>query len=469
MDEIKLVGLDDKGRLYQMADNKLRGYTCDQNTGFEEEVLTSLQNNPYQTFFKTPFHAISYVIDNKVIETFSSHPSSFYPGSPFDVFEAIRIYLRDTRLIIPRFYLYPSSRCNAHCPICQFNFRRESPSYLRWDIIKKVLDYMAFQNPKPKLLSAIISGDGEPTLHPDFIRILDYCSEKGIHVFLTSNWMLIQRKSDMIINAVAKHVDMLTISLKGLNSKAYHHYQGIKSSKNIFDKVLNNLEILLERVDKIGRRKNILIGIASLILPENTNSYQEMIEYLVAHKLDYIYLNVVEPTYDHWGITFTEAEKKQTMEVFECIKAYQKCGTLIRYPANPFKTRYNNTVYYDAEKRIVKPLCGSALWNPLVIPKSNRDGILLSCRSSEKFKETQFWYSDNIADTDFQDILSQSVISKIMSATKDCHQCRLERQVSLFDRLLKLEIENDLKGSFILTFDMNKLQPNGAITFEETF
>jgi len=119
---------------------------------------------------------------------------------------------------------------------------------------------------------------------------------------------------------------------------------------------------------------------------------------------------------------------------------------------------------------MIKNICGSALWNPIIIPKNNHDGIFLSCRSSENFKNAQFWYSDTIANVSFQNIFDQCIVSKVMAATKNCHQCRLERQVKLFDHLLRLEIEHQMKGSFLLTFDREMLlKPNGAITFEETF
>jgi len=337
------ISLDSQGNLYQIEDNKLFEYQHNDNTSFTK-ILKSFQHNPYQTFFETPFHAISYVMDDKIIETFKAHPSSFYPGSPFDIFEVIKTYFKDNRIIIPRFYLYPSSHCNSHCPICQFNFRRESASFLHWEVIKNILEYMSSQEIRPQLLSIIISGDGEPTLHPDFIKILDYCMKLKIHVFLTSNWILPDKKRDVIIDTVANCVDMLTISLKGLNSTAYHQYQGIESSMKVFDRVIENIETLLEKLEKTGRRKDTFIGIASLILPENTPSYNKMINYVITQKINYIYFNVVEPTYDHWKIYFTETEKRMTMEVLEHLKTYKHCGTIIRYPKNPFKMRYNNSI-----------------------------------------------------------------------------------------------------------------------------
>lgn len=468
MEHSKTVYLDINGNLFKFSNAKLLSYHPKNNP--TDEILKKIQKNPYQIFFKNPFHGITYAVENEIIETFRAHPSSFYPGTPFDVFTAVKAYLKDSHLVIPRFYLFPSSICNSQCPICQFNFRRKTPSYLKWGLIKKMLDYMVCQNPKPHRLSSIISGDGEPTLHPDFIQMMNYFTVLNIGTFLTSNWILPHDKKTRIIDAVARNVSMLTISIKGLNSAAYHKYQGIESYKNVFDRVIKNLEILLERLEKVGRRNEILVGIATLILPENTQSYLKMIEYFISNKLDYVYLNVVEPCYEKWGISFSSREEKMTMDMLASLKKYENCGTLIRYPTNPFKTRFKDTVYYNASDRKCKNICGSALWNPIIIPKKNRDGIFLSCRSSENFNNKNFWYSDSIADGNLQDCLCVHKISRVMESTKDCHQCRLERQVKLFDNILTLEIQNNLKGSFLLTFDIEKLlKKNGAIPFEETF
>ncbi|MBF0563905.1 MAG: radical SAM protein [Nitrospirae bacterium] len=463
------IHLDNKGNLYKALNGELTRYVPGGRNGLDA-LLESFRSNPSQIFFKTPFSFISYAVDDKIINSFRAHPSSFYPGTPFDVFDAVESYLKDRKLVIPRFYLYPSSVCNSRCTICQFNFRRKSLSYIKFEIIKKILNFMAGQKPRPKLLSSIISGDGEPTLHPEFSKILDYSAGLNINTFLTSNWILPHDKGNKIMETVARNISMLTISIKGLDSHAYHLYQGMDEARNIFNRVIENLETLLENLERFKRRDQILIGIASLILPENTPFYGKLIKYFVSLKLDYIYLNVAEPSYEKWGIHFTDTEKRETLDSLSSLREdYESCGTLIRFPANPFKTRYNQSVYYDADNRKVKHICGSALWNPTAISINNNNGILLSCRSSENFNDKNFWYSSDIDSDDLCNVMDSPKISMVMESTKNCHQCRLERVVTLFDKILDTEIENDLKGTFLLTFDVNKItRQNGAITFEET-
>ncbi|MBF0552983.1 MAG: radical SAM protein [Nitrospirae bacterium] len=469
MNNLDYIHLDSKGNLYKSSSFELIKYSPNKSTDVDA-LLKSFSNNPYQVFFKTPFSFISYSFDNKIISSFKAHPTSFYPGSPFDVFNSVKSYIKERKLVIPRFYLYPSSNCNSRCTICQFNFRRKAPSYMKFEIIKKIIDYMSRQEPRPILLSSIISGDGEPTLHNDFNKIIEYYAENNVNIFLTSNCILPHNKNDMIIETVARNVSMLTISLKGLNSHAYHRYQGIDEKMKTFDRVINNIESLLKKLDKYKRRDKILIGIASLILPENTYLYRIMIDYFVSLKLDYVYLNVVEPSYERWSIYFTEKEIRDTLESLRSISTdYKNCGTLIRFPANPFKTRYNHSVYYDADIRKVKNTCGSALWNPIAIPGNNNNGVLLSCRNSENFNDENFWYSSDLYGEELSNVMDNSRIAKVMQATSSCHQCRLERQVNLFDKIIDTELSNNSRGSFMLTFDAGILsKQNGAITFEET-
>jgi MoaA/NifB/PqqE/SkfB family radical SAM enzyme len=453
------IHLTETGLVYTENNNVLEIANLDNSFDY-------LKNNTYSHFFKTPFNSISYIINDKIVKTIKTHPSSFYPGSPFDVFNSVRSYLKYERLYFPRFYLYPSSFCNARCPICQFNFRRKNGDIICFESIKKMIDEITYNNPT-KFLSAIISGDGEPTTHPDFDRIITYLNDKGIRIFLTSN-LLLSKNREKILQIIGKKCDMLTVSIKGLDTISYAKYQGIDKD-NLFKIVLENIEYLLNVISKNNRRNKILIGIASLILPENIKHYLKMIDYFISIGLDYLYLNPLEPSYSFWNIQFSDTEQKETIEVIEKIKEYQNCNTVIRYPKNPFALKNSDTVYYNAKNRKVQSICGSALWNPILIPSEN-GGTFLSCRSSEKFTNKDFWYTDNINKFNVLKELNQVKISNVMKTTQLCSECHLERQVKLFDEIIFTEKQYNFNGFFSLNFNIKSLTyKGGAIAFEDTF
>lgn len=68
-----------------------------------------------------------------------------------------------------------TDRCNLKCPVC---FADAKGSFtLPFERIKKMIDLYVKCEGEPEVLQ--ISG-GEPTLHPDIFRILEYVSQKGI-------------------------------------------------------------------------------------------------------------------------------------------------------------------------------------------------------------------------------------------------------------------------------------------------
>lgn len=457
--------LNDNGNLYGMD----RGHVAvDPLNSVTRELFREILRDPYQHFFKIPFSSINYNINGEVRARFSAHPSSFYPGSPFDTFKAVRVFLQEQRVILPRMYIYPTSVCNSHCLICQFNFRRTSPCHIPWELLHTAIERFKENAKDIRTPSLIILGDGEPTLYPNFQKLLSLAGEFGIRVFLTTNWILTNKRKIDCINAVAQYATMITISIKGINKAAYDKYQGLHSGST-FDKVIRNIENLIERLNRFGRRSDVLVGVASLILPENTPSYIEMIKYFSSLGVDYVYFNLVEPSYHQWGISFTEEEVRITRDIISELPNIETNDTVVRYPLDPFNL-IRETVYYDAQNRTKKDVCGSALWNPIIIP-SEGDGILLSCRNSDNFNQPSFWYCDTLKDFSIEKRMGADAQERVMKATQGCRRCRLERQVKMFDQLIDIDSRYHCKGRFMLEFDITKLanrKSGRAIAFEDT-
>ncbi|MEI7941762.1 MAG: radical SAM protein [Candidatus Riflemargulisbacteria bacterium] len=456
------ISLNNKGNLYLNNGSRLRPVSLEEAKKLGIDSLTA---NHLQHFFKTPFTSISYISGGRELERFTTHPSSFYPGSPFDVFSAVKTYLETSAVIFPRFYLYPSSACNSKCIICPFRFRHQNPFYIPLETMQGIIDYMHGQTPRPKTLSAIISGDGEPSLHPDFKKFLLYMSEKDIRMFLSSSLILPGSTAKDKINVIADTVSMLTMSIKGLSPEAYHKYQGVDS----FSRVMNNMKTLVNRLNNQNRRQEALLGVATLILPENTGHYVEMVRRFVELGIDYVYLNVVEPSYKQWGITFSETLKQQTITELNALKEFNNSGTVIRFSTDIFQGTTENSVYFDANNRQNTDICGSALWNPLFM-SDGKHTDMIACRSSDKFLNADFSFGKTNKGQDLSTLVSDENIKRVMANTSKCFNCRVERQVKLFDDLINIERTYDFSGEFVINFAPNVLATKGgALVFENTF
>ena len=413
-----------------------------------------LQSNPYASFFKTPFHKITYGVHGRLYGEFPMTPGDFNPGSPFDAFYAVREYLRNGALYLPRLYLYPTSVCDSHCLLCQFHKRHSESTSLSKDAVLEAMKILRNHAGEIKRQALIISGDGEPMMFPYLQETLEKAQELGFSVFLTTNLRKPYQEKQALYETFIRTCSMITISIKGLSSEAYGYHQGIKRQGE-FEQVMENLRFLSVLRQEYRREEDCLLGVASLFLPENTPHYRNMIDRLHNLGIDYFYINQVEPSIERWGISFTEEEQHKTLQQLSGYAVSPHKDMIVRCAGNPFKQAYGNTVYYDAAKLRIHPgLCGSALFNPLVLSVDGRV-VWRACRNSDLFENTSFAY--HVKDGK----IAPYSIAGVMSEASGCRNCRLERQVKHFDRIIDLELKH-ITGEldYYLVFDMERLMEN---------
>jgi hypothetical protein len=255
------------------------------------------------------------------------------------------------------------------------------------------------------------------------------------------------------------------MSIKGLNPEAYNQYQGVDS----FYRVMNNMETLVNRLNSQNRRNDSLLGVATLILPENTGHYVEMVRRFVELGIDYVYLNVVEPSYKKWGIEFTDSLRQQTIDELNELQQFKNSGTVIRYSTELFKGTSGESVYFDANNRQNTDICGSALWNPLFM-SDGKHTDMIACRSSDKFLNSDFSFGKTNTGLDISTLVSDENVRRVMANTSKCFNCRVERQVKLFDDLISIERAHGFSGEFVINFTPNVLATTGGtLVFENTF
>lgn len=138
------------------------------------------------------------------------------------------------------------NRCNLKCEMCQvstFKNQKRSDDLSLGDF-KNILDkqYGVFE--------IKIQGIGEPFLHEDFIKMVEYASSKSIWVRSTTNATLLHKKENYkkIIDA---NIGELQISVDGVTKETYE-----KIRKNgSFQKVVENCKLINDYCGSIGTNK----------------------------------------------------------------------------------------------------------------------------------------------------------------------------------------------------------------------
>lgn len=142
---------------------------------------------------------------------------------------------------------------------------------------------------------------------------------------------------------------------------------------------------------------------------------------------------------------------------------------MIRFSMDMFKGTTGQSVYYDARTRQARDICGSALWNPLFMSLEKKPSVI-ACRAHDKFQSENYTFMKDIKMIGVNNMFSADRIAHVMSNTEHCEQCRLERQVRLFDELIRIERTNRFRGEFVLDFSSDVTQKMiGTINFESIF
>lgn len=97
--------------------------------------------------------------------------------------EKLKTDYRSVEIHVVNAYLELTSLCNAFCPYCYNRSGaggRHMDSTLLFNVLQQIVDF--------GVDSITISG-GEPTLHPDFIGVIDFCKTNGLQTnVITNGW-----------------------------------------------------------------------------------------------------------------------------------------------------------------------------------------------------------------------------------------------------------------------------------------
>jgi radical SAM protein with 4Fe4S-binding SPASM domain len=149
--------------------------------------------------------------------------------------------------------------------------RQTAEKNLDWAVIQKVFD-----SGMPHNASLILSG-GEPTMHPDFGRLLLLLKERRKFAIICTNGLWLDR---FVEELDGNPYPTLLVSLDGdreLNEKL--------RGPRVYERVIANLERLQ------ALRRPPFIGIQFTVMPENVSDMERFCEEMVARGVDWILLN----------------------------------------------------------------------------------------------------------------------------------------------------------------------------------
>lgn len=156
--------------------------------------------------------------------------------------------------------------CNLRCPFCATTYNKYNRGFIEEKTWKTVLDECG----ENKLYSLKFTYRGEPTLHKDFIKMVEYAKDVGImDVFFNTN--ATRLSTENILALIDAGLDRISISFEGYTKEVYNKYR-VGSD---YDLVLENIENL-QRIKKEKGLEKPLVRIQTVRVPE-----------IVGHEEDY--------------------------------------------------------------------------------------------------------------------------------------------------------------------------------------
>lgn len=154
---------------------------------------------------------------------------------------------------LARVYIEPTTRCNLACRTCvQRNWGEPAGDMSRKTFDKALAGLKKF----PHLRSAMLGGFGEPTVHPDIIRMVAGLKSLGIETEMVSNGTLLERG---LSGALAKAgLDRLWVSFDGADTGGY---ESVREG--------GKFRAVLENVKKLAAGGEVKIGLAFVATRRN--------------------------------------------------------------------------------------------------------------------------------------------------------------------------------------------------------
>ncbi|MBN1157293.1 radical SAM protein [Candidatus Woesearchaeota archaeon] len=203
--------------------------------------------------------------------------------------------------------------CNLKCIHCYSRKYMESPdfkpSYMKWDLYKKIVDEIA--NYPGTVLR--FTCDGEPTIHPDFFDMLAYAKKLGVSpITFNTNGLALNRDSIRLL--VVLGIEAIEFSLDAFHKETYKRVR----AGSDFDRVMKNVDHLLELRKKLGGKTKLLVSIIDQ--PEVKDEIEDFKRYWVK-KADKV---IVRPFVSQKGLVDKHKESLKPKDRWPCQQFWRR-------------------------------------------------------------------------------------------------------------------------------------------------
>lgn len=240
--------------------------------------------------------------------------------------------------------LHPSNVCNHRCPGCTFSIpkraKEQGEGEKFWkakfdmDLLPELLEDMV----ELKVRGVILSGGGEPLLHPELATIIRGIHAAGIEVGLVTNGSLLHKDTEEmegVISAVVECCTWCRVSVDAGSQEGYEAMHGQVAAVN-FEKLVAGIVRLGAAKERAGSA--VTLGVSYLMTPGN---YLEIITSILKFRevegLDYFQVKPLEIPPVERGMSIDSIYwDRRIFDTLIMLGAYERDGFAIHTPGYKF-------------------------------------------------------------------------------------------------------------------------------------
>jgi radical SAM protein with 4Fe4S-binding SPASM domain len=143
---------------------------------------------------------------------------------------------------IPKFPLYlliePTSICNLRCQMCfqvdrSFSSNKDFMGKMDFNMFTRIVDEAAVKGTK----AVTLASRGEPTLHPQFGEMLEYCAGKFYEIKMNTNATLLN--TELSHKILRSNIGMVVFSVDAYDNEGYKRIRNSKKFSQVVENIIN--------------------------------------------------------------------------------------------------------------------------------------------------------------------------------------------------------------------------------------
>ncbi len=233
----------------------------------------------------------------------------------------------------PCLFLEVTNRCNLSCPTCQLGTSEAYNGYNKGDLtfeqFKKVIDQI------PSLVYITLQGVGEPLLNKDIMKMIKYCSSKGVSTYINTNGtILTETKSRELIEAGLQN---LSISINSFDEKIFAE---TRSGASI-NKVIENVKKFID-IKKELNIKRPIVSFRAILMKETEPTMEDLIFKSDELGIDVLYIQLFMSIIADKNLMESSLNKDEINTFTEKLKRWRKQVKKLQVITESFGDSSNN-------------------------------------------------------------------------------------------------------------------------------